>query len=181
MKTLFTAATTLVLCGLTQSALAASDAGLYLGGSIGNAQMDFDSFDNLVDDNDTGYKIFGGYNFGFLPGISLGIETGFTDFGSVEGELQGLPARFDNTAWQAHLVGGLDLGPLGIFAKAGVNHWQTKFQYGSFSDKNTGSDPAYGIGATLEVDALQLRAEYEQLDFEDAKMDFYSVGASFRF
>lgn len=173
-------AVTLTL-SISHHALAGSDTGLYIGGAIGNAEVDFNSFDNIVDDNDTAYKVFGGYNFGLLPTVNFGVEASYADFGSLEGELLGAPARFDNTALQAHLVAGLDLGPVGVFAKAGVSHWTTRFQSIGFSDENSGSDPAYGIGAKLQVESFQLRAEYEQIKLDDADLDFYSIGASYTF
>ncbi|MDN3638293.1 porin family protein [Simiduia curdlanivorans] len=176
---IFTA--TILTAVLSQSALAGSDSGFYLGGSVGSAQLSFDSFDDYIDDSDTGYKFFAGYNFGLLPMVDIALEGSYVDFGSQYGELFDDTTRFSNTAAQLHLVGGLDLGPVGLFAKAGLSDWETTFTNGDYRAKATGSDPAYGIGAKFQVASFQLRAEYERVKLDDADMDFYSIGAAYTF
>ncbi|AFU98346.2 outer membrane beta-barrel protein [Simiduia agarivorans] len=160
---------------------AGNETGLYLGGSVGSAQLTYDSADAYIDDSDGGYKVFGGYNFGLVPAVDLGIEVSYTDFGDHHGNTFAGDGRFSNTAWQGHLVGGLNLGPVGLFAKAGVANWETRFSNDLFTGKDDGSDPSYGIGAKFQIDALQLRAEYERLTMDDADLDFYSIGAALTF
>ena len=174
-------ATSLLALALSQGALAGADTGLYLGGSVGSAQLEFDSFGTYIDDSDTGYKFIAGYNFGLVPMVDLAVEASYLDLGSQTGYFLGDPTVFTNTAQQLHLVGGLDLGPVGLFAKAGVTEWKTRFSNGFDSGKTTGSDPSYGIGAKFQVDSIQLRAEYERLKLDEADMDFYSIGATFTF
>ena len=52
------------------------------------------------------------------------------------------------------------MGPVGLFAKAGAMKWDLEGT-GGFSD--SGTDPAYGIGAKFSLLSFQIRAEYEVL------------------
>lgn len=181
MKKVTIFAVTVLATTLAQGAFAGGDSGFYAGGSVGSAQLSFDALDNYIDDSDTGYKVFGGYNFGILPMVDVAVEASYLDMGTQSGDFLGDKARFSNTALQAHVIGGLNFGPMGLFAKAGVSDWKTKFSYAGESDSVSGSDPAYGIGAKFQVDALQIRAEYEQIQLDDADLDFYSIGAAYSF
>lgn len=171
----------LMLAAGSQMALAGSETGLYLGGSMGSAQLYFDSYNNYIDDSDTGYKYFVGYNFGLLPAVDLAVEASYVDFGNQYGDFLGEPTRFSNTALQAHLLGALNMGPVALFAKAGVTDWETKFTDGYHEGKTSGSDPAYGVGAKFQVGSIQLRTEYERIQLDEADMDFYSIGAAYTF
>lgn len=181
MKKATILATALIASSLAHGAFAGSESGFYVGGSVGSAKLSYSDADGKVNDSDTGYKVFGGYNFGLLPMVNLAIEGSYVDYGTLNGNILGEPIQFSNTALQAHLVGGLDLGPVGLFAKAGVSDWKTKFRSDFFSGSTSGSDPAYGIGAKFQLDAVQIRAEYERIKMDDADMDFYSLGAAYTF
>lgn len=181
MKATTLFATVLLAAGLAQNTLADSDSGFYLGGSLGNAKIAFEDADGGVNDTKTGYKVFGGYNFDLVPMVDLGIETSYVDLGTMNGNIMGESFAFSNSAWQAHLVGGIDVGPVGLFAKAGVSQWETKLSSDVFSGSTTGSDPAYGIGAKFQAGPIQLRAEFERINLDDADLDFYSLGAAFTF
>ena len=68
-----------VLLFLSSLAWAGSESGLYLGGSLGSADLDVSSPTVNFNDDDTGYKIFAGYNFGLIPLIDLAIEGSYVD------------------------------------------------------------------------------------------------------
>ncbi|CAN0605037.1 unnamed protein product, partial [Ectocarpus sp. 12 AP-2014] len=77
------------LLAVSGNALAGSDSGLYLGASIGEAQLDFDDdrpgandidVDIDFDDEDTAYKVFAGYNLGLIPLVDLAVEGAYVDF-----------------------------------------------------------------------------------------------------
>ena len=48
------------------------------------------------------------------------------------------------------------------------------------SMSDDGSDPAYGVGAAIELGGLQLRAEYEMFDISDVD-DLYMLSAGIAF
>ena len=169
-------------------AQAGDDSGIYIGGSVGSANIDYsDNSDDIgridFDDDDVGYKIFVGYNFGIIPLIDLGIEGSYVDFGSQDGKIGGISGNeVEATAWSAFGVAGLTFGPFGIFAKAGVAEWSVDVDpknARSFSESD--NDPVYGIGAKFQIASFAIRAEYEMFELGDVDMDFYSVGAAYTF
>jgi outer membrane immunogenic protein len=162
-------------------AQAGDESGIYIGGSVGSANVDYQDKGNGIDfdDDDTGYKIFVGYNFGIIPLLDLGIEGSYVDFGTQDGKVAGVKGgEIEATAWDAFGVVGLTLGPFGLFAKAGVATWDVDTKN---VGKESGEDPVYGIGAKFQIASFAIRAEYELFAFDDVDMDFYSVGVAYTF
>jgi hypothetical protein len=62
---------------------------------------------------------------------------------------------------------GLELGPIGLFAKAGIISWDAEASVDDIGDLDeSGTDPAYGVGARFSLGSVELRAEYELFDIE---------------
>lgn len=174
---LFVAATSTV--GLAN---AGSDSGIYIGGSMGNAELSFDDeFADIgrinFDDDDTGYKLFAGYNFGLVPLLDLAVEGGYIDFGSQND----LDTKIDVTGWNLSGLVGVNLGPVGLFGKAGFIDWDSDIEHVSLDTSESGTDPAYGLGAKFHLGSFGIRAEYEIFEADQADIDFYSIGASVTF
>lgn len=166
------------------TASAGSDSGLYVGASVGSSQLDYD--DDLpdvgeveFDDDDTGYKIFAGYNLGLIPLVDLAVEGAYVDFGDFKGEVGGTGGnKLDVNGWTGAGLAGIKLGPVGLFAKAGFINWDSDAdQVGS----DDGTDPLYGVGARVTLFSLQVRAEYERYDLDRFDIDYFSLGAAFTF
>lgn len=176
------------LLAVSANALAGSDSGLYLGASIGEAQLDFD--DDLpdandvdvnidFDDEDTAYKIFAGYNFGVIPLIDLAVEGAYVDFGKFRGRVGPISnADFEVDGWTGAALAGVKLGPVGVFGKAGFISWDGDLD--DIGDED-GTDPLYGIGARITLFSFQVRAEYERYELDNFDIDYFSVGAAFTF
>lgn len=168
---------------ISGTAFAGSDSGLYVGASVGQAQLDYNDegpdFGEIdFDDDDTGYKIFGGYNLGLIPLVDLAVEGAYVDFGTFNGTVDGTNSDLDVDGWTGAGLAGVKLGPVGLFAKAGFISWDGDVDgFGS----DDGTDPLYGIGARLTLFSLQVRAEYERYDLDDVDIDYISVGAAFTF
>ena len=60
---------------------AGKKSGIYIGGSVGQAGLDISSSGVNFDDDDLGFKIFAGYNFGLIPLIDIALEGSYVDFG----------------------------------------------------------------------------------------------------
>ncbi|GAB3091320.1 porin family protein [Aestuariicella hydrocarbonica] len=188
MKRLTSLLSASVLMFTAGMAWAGADSGFYIGGSVGNAEVDYsDRVPNFgkveFNEDDTAYKAFGGFNFGIIPLIDLAIEGSYVDFGSQKGDINNaLRADVDITGWTATGLVGLKFGPFGLFAKGGVINWDTDvdLDFGG-SDSDSGTDPVYGIGARFQIGSFAIRAEYEYFDMDKFETDFYSVGASYTF
>lgn len=159
----------LLLCVGTTHA----ESGLYIGGSFGNAKVGFDSPSNDIDveDDDIGYKLFGGFKFTLLA-----AEAGYVDFGKVEdsgfaGELSG---------FNAFGVLSMGLGPVEVFGKLGGFVWESDFEIAQERYEDDGFDPAVGVGVGFNLGGLGVRGEYEYYDIDGFdEVSMFSLGATY--
>ena len=169
VRTLFICLTGLFLT-MPGTAYAGADSGFYIGAGAGDASIKEGSFD----ESDSAYKVIAGYNIGFIPFVDFAVEGSYVDFGNP-----GTTAsNVEVTGVDAFGLVGLNFGPVGIFAKAGAINWDLKANDGS---SDSGTDPAYGIGARFQLFAISIRAEYEVFEFDQADGEMVSVSATFTF
>jgi predicted porin len=181
MKKLITAPLLLILGSLPLVSWAGSDSGLYVGGSLGQSSVEADFGDRntfKLDDNDNGYKILFGYNFGVLPLLDLGIEADYRDYGSFsEG---GVKTSVDSA--ELFGIAGLTFGPFGLFGKIGYSDTSLDAAFDNIDLHDSESATAYGLGAKLSFGAFGIRAEYETLDLDSVDdLNMISVGATYTF
>ena len=190
MKKLLVLIFTIVFLSISSLAIAGKDSGIYIGGSLGNTSLDVaiaeagEGFS--FDDNDMGYKIFAGYNFGLVPMFDFAIEGSYVDFGEIS---TALPDPFTDdldfgvTAYDLFGVACYNIGPIGVFGKVGHVWWDGEISssdIGSFDTSD--NDMAYGIGVRFQFSSIAVRAEYEKFDIDsDVDLDFFSVGLSWTF
>jgi len=175
--------------GLASVGDARAESGFYLGGSVGDATISADVPDGKLgdtfkfDESDFGWKAFGGYNFD-VAFMDFAIEGGYVDLGSPSGTSPlGSTLGIDVAGWDAFALAGFKLGPVGLFAKAGMISWDADSTFdGVDAGGDSGSDPAYGVGARFILGGFEIRGEYEMFDISDAQ-DVYmlSLGVAFKF
>ena len=172
---------------------ATADSGFYVGGSVGGATIEVDfgdtgipDFPTEIDEDDTAYKLFAGYKFD-LPGIDLGIEGGYVDFGKpdfgVEVADVAVDVELDPTGFNLWGIAGIEAGPLDLFAKLGYIFWDLEASVPgtSVDESDDGSDIGYGLGVGFGLGPLQLRGEYEVYDIDDADLSMVSLGIAYQF
>ncbi len=152
------------------AAIAGADSGFYIGAGVGDATIK----DSGFDESDSAYKILAGYNIGFIPFVDFAVEGSYVDFGNPSTATESVEA----TGFDAFGLVGLNFGPVGVFAKAGAINWDLKTNTG-FSD--SGTDPAYGIGAKFSFLSFAVRAEYEVFEFDKTDVDMVSLSATYTF
>jgi len=166
--------------------------GFYAGASIGTTKLSDDSFENsgiALDDNDTGFKLFGGYAFN----NNLAVELSYFDLGKASGSFSDPfigDANFDVgvSGLNASVVGRVPVSDtFSLFGKVGfasydVDGHVTISGVGSGSDSQSESDLTYGLGAAFNLGPQwELRAEYEAIDVDHGDANMISVGAMYRF
>ena len=165
---------------------AESEAGGYIGGSIGQSYIALDTGTVAVpanfDEEDFGWKLMAGYNFDFAV-ITLGVEADYVDFGAPSGDVLGSQIEVDANGFAGFGTAGFDLGPVGVFAKLGVISWDASFSVDGFdAGSDDGTDPAYGVGVKFGLGSVEIRGEYEIYDIEDSDdVAMLSVGLVWRF
>lgn len=175
-KGLTTVAAAIAALTLSTTAVAADDGkGFYLGGGVGEFQLDIDDFDDVeatVDNyrsDDTAWKAFVGYR----QNKYLGFELAYVNFGSPEDEI--LPDTFvevETDGFAPYIVGTLPIGAFELFAKAGYLVYDTDARVttplGSTVVKDSGDDFTWSAGAGVTLfDTFNLRLEYEMFDIEE--------------
>lgn len=177
----------LALVGLAMAsgtALAAeSDPGFYIGGGLGEANLEID--DVGFDDSDTAFKLFGGYRFNEY----FGIELAYFDGGEIEDGQDGLPGTVivEPTGVNLSAVVTAPFDNFSLFAKLGYASLDfdtsVRFLGQRFSvDSGSEEELSYGAGAAYSFnESFSLRAEYEAFDIDDADADLLTLNAVFRF
>jgi hypothetical protein len=180
MKSIAVLSLGLLVLSISRPAAGGKDSGLYVGGAVGTAKINITEGIADFDDNDLGYKIFAGYNFGVIPLIDVAVEGSYVDFGSAS-DAQILNQDVGFSAWDVFGVGTVNLGPVGVFGKLGAAWWRSDSDILQGILDDSGYDIVYGIGARVQLGSFAIRAEYERFDIEIANIDYVSVGGSYTF
>jgi hypothetical protein len=171
MRTSFILATLLFAAA---PALAQDDAntdGLYLGYGLGDFSTgvedieDVDADDVDFDSDDNASKLFAGWRFNRF----VAIQFDFIDFErSVDARNQLNVISTQSEGIAPSVVGTLPLGPVELFARAGILWYDLEIDRGNTSlVDNSDRDPIFGAGIGVTVaKRLNLRAEYEVVEIE---------------
>ena len=160
--------------GMPTVAVAGAESGFYLGLGAGDSTVKSGDYS----ESDSGYKVFGGYNFGVIPLVDLAVEGSYVHFGNPSNTT----ASVEVTGFDAFGLAGLSFGPFGIFAKAGLINWGMETTEGLVTNSESGSDPAYGVGARLAFGSFSVRAEYELYDLDnDVDVEMVSISGIYTF
>ena len=178
MKKITVVAVCLALLSISGVANAGNKSGPYIGGSLGWAVIDVSSGINDFDDDDLGFKVFGGYNFGIIPLLDLAVEGSYANFGKASSP-QVANQDVDVTGWDLFGLAALNLGPVGVFGKVGQIWWNTDFNIAQIDD--SGNDMAYGLGLRFQIGSIAIRGEYEYFDLDDTDLSMLSAGVSWTF
>jgi OOP family OmpA-OmpF porin len=177
------------------TALAASQASAqaYLGGSIGQSDIDDEITSGLItsgsaDGKDTAFKIFGGYMFN----RNFGVEGAYVDLGEVS--YSGFFGAAPVTGGSVEVT-GLNISAIGaypvneqfsVFGKIGLFMWEAEASDTTggapFSASDDGADVSFGVGVSYNFTRnLGVRAEWEMFKTDDADATLLSVGVVWRF
>jgi OOP family OmpA-OmpF porin len=177
------AGTSFAIIGLA-SALAftgpaiAQDTGFYVGGALGQSSFDVDCTGTTsCDDEDSSWKIFGGYQFN----KNFALEFGYADLGEATASVSVPPftvnGSLEATVWELVAVGSLPLADrFSIFGKIGLYRADTDINasvpgLGSASESDSNTDLTFGIGARYDF-ARNLGVRLEWQRYQDVGGDF---------
>jgi hypothetical protein len=164
---------------LASAATMAADNGLYLGASLGQANIDLDTGiagAPRFDGDDTGFKIIAGLR----PLDWFAVEASYVNFGEVE---QG-PFAAEGDGISAFGVFFATVGPVDFFAKGGLITFDTSAGVDGRGDfyAEDGTDLAFGAGVQFRLLSLGVRAEYEKFEIDDVDdANMISIGVTYTF
>lgn len=145
--------------------------GLYLGAGLGDFSTDIDELDD-VDDVDLDFdadenarKLFAGWRFNRF----FAVQLDFIDFERSRDARDALNVVSTQSEGIApSVVGSLPLGPIELFARAGILWYDLEIESGSTALVDDSSrDPIFGAGIGVAIaERLSLRAEYEVVEID---------------
>lgn len=167
--------------------------GFYIGGSVGrSAADDGNAVPDLitsgsVDGTDTGFKIFGGYQFNPY----FGLELAWVDLGTAKysGSFAGFPVTGGSVKTDGFNFSAVGTYPFGsgfaVFGKVGAFAWESRqndVTAGTpFSNKESGGDVFFGVGVSYDFTRnIGVRAEWERFKAV-GDIDLLSVGLAYKF
>ena len=140
--------------------------GWYVGGSLGQA--------DLGPDEDTAWKIFGGYDIN----RNFAVELGYTDLGEVsEGA-----ASVEANALELTALGKFPVGnQFSVYGLAGIARVDAEARGPGGTVSDDSNELTYGIGAQYDMSRnLGLRAQWQRYD-TDEEVDVLSLGVLWKF
>lgn len=170
-----------------------SVAGFYVGGSLGQSSFDKEIVRELitlgtVDTSDTGFKVFGGYQFNRNVGLEVAyVDLGKASYSGFAGPDPVTGGKVEVTGVNLSAIGAWPVAPnLDVFGKIGFLSWEDKASDVTggvpFSDKIEGTDLSFGFGAAWHLTRnVRLRVEWERFRVDDTDADLFSVGAVYKF
>ncbi len=167
-----------ILLTLSISGTALAQNGFYAGASIGQATIDGCSGVNNCDDDDTAWKIFGGWELN--PNIAF--EAAYADFGEISGSIGGSSVRTEADGWSLSAKGILPLNEkFDVFGKLGMIIWDVDGGGAASRGDDDGTDLMFGLGAQYMFnDQYGIVGEWEWYDIDD-DIDLFSIGALIKF
>jgi opacity protein-like surface antigen len=152
----------LALAGFATTASA--DALIYGGANVGQS--------DLNGETSTSSTVYVGT--GLLP--ILGIEAGYTNLGSFD--LSGGVEKDVTTKFIAARP-SVDIGPLHIYGRAGLQSWESET---TGQPDDDGVDIMYGFGAEYSVmGPFSVGAGYEVYEIDDDSVETFTLNATFHF
>jgi OOP family OmpA-OmpF porin len=167
------------------AAQADTQPGFYVGAGVGTTKVSDNSFDGTgIDDSDTGFKIFGGYDFN----QNIAVEVSYLDLGEASASDAGDSLSVGVTALTAAAVGRLPLSDMfALYGKLGYASYDVKVHvniagFGSGSGSDSNSDLFYGVGGALSFGGnFEGRLEYEAINVDGGDLNMISLGGVYRF
>jgi hypothetical protein len=165
------------------------DRGFYVGGGLGDFSADIDEISDVddadldFDADDNAVRLYGGWRFNRF----FAVQADHYDFGRSSAAAGALSVSTDTKGFAPSVVGTLPLGPIELFARAGVVFYDLELNVdddnNDISLDESGEDLVYsaGIGFTI-LERLNLKAEYEVIEISELDdADAVWISANWRF
>jgi len=145
--------------------------GLYFGVALGDFATGVDDIDDVdeasldFDSDESANKVFAGWRFNRLVAVQID-RVDFERSVDARDALNVISTQAEGFA--PSVVGTLPLGPLEVFARAGVFWYDVEIERNDTSlAQDSDRDPIFGAGVGITIaERLNLRAEYEVVEID---------------
>jgi len=196
MTRVLAAAALILLAAEQASAEVGNESGLYVGGGVGQFNLEIDGLDGVdeaidgLDADDTAWKAFVGWRLNRY----LSLEAAYVDFGGPEDDFTATGSsgdyRVELSGFAPYVVVTAPLGPVEVSGRLGYYFYdvETRADFDDitqdvFTSDDSGEDLVYGVGVGLTLfERLNARLEYEIVDLEGADdANAFWLSGSWRF
>ncbi|MDR5898917.1 outer membrane beta-barrel protein [Halomonas vilamensis] len=163
--------------------VSSADAGPYIGGFIGKAEVDglsdIGESDISVDDSDTVYKFLVGHRVN----DHFAIEAFYADHGEYSVRSSIFSVNLDASSVG---VAALAIAPISpsfeLHGKLGVHAWDSDWEVYdlNYGGSDSGTDFMFGVGMSYREGPVSLRIDLERYDY-DTDVDTASLGLIYHF
>lgn len=167
----------MAVAGLAAGAGAnAAEQGFYGGLGISAAMLEVDNVN--FDGDDTGFKLYGGYNFNKY----ISAEVDYYDAGTISDNIGVVGVDVEITGFNISAMGRLPLNEtFALFGKLGFSNFEIDVNGADDDD----SGVSYGVGGLASFGPFEIRGEYEMVDIDDliddADFSMFTVSGAYRF
>ncbi|WP_404470757.1 hypothetical protein LG301_09050 [Vreelandella venusta] len=117
---------------------------------------------NSLDTYTTGFRLTAGFSPERLPRLDIGAEIAYRESEEVPISNGVSPLIMDTLSLGGALVAGVRMGAFSIYAKSGFTEWRGETDQ-PLADSG-GTALLQGFGATMTINRLVSRLEYERID-----------------
>lgn len=128
------------------------DNGVILEGS------DLQSLDNYS----SGFRVTAGFSPWRLPQLDIGAEIAYRESEEIAISSSVNPLVMDTLSLGGAVVAGLRMGAFSVYAKSGITEWRGESDVEGADEGGTAL--LQGFGATMRINRLVSRLEYERID-----------------
>lgn len=172
---LATLLTALASIAVAPAAYADNEDGFYVGAGVGRFNAQIDDVDavsptiNDWDENDTAYKVFGGWRFSEM----FALEVAYINLGEPSGEVvPGFNVDASVDGFAPYVVATIPLGIFEVYGRLGYYFYDANLGVetglgGRVQVDEESEDIVYGAGIGLDLlDHINVRLEYERFDLQ---------------
>ncbi|WP_185858953.1 hypothetical protein [Vreelandella nanhaiensis] len=116
-----------------------------------------------LDSYTSGFRLTAGYSPWQLPRLDIGAEIAYRESEEVPIASSMSPLIMDTLSLGGAIVAGIRLGAFSIYAKSGLTEWRSDTDQPQGANEG-GTAWLQGFGATVTINRLITRLEYERVD-----------------
>ncbi|WP_083651575.1 hypothetical protein [Vreelandella massiliensis] len=117
-----------------------------------------------LDTYSSGFRVTAGFSPWYLPQLDVGAEIAYRESDEVPISAGVESLLMDTMSLGGALVAGLRMGTFSVYAKSGLTEWRGESDSVPQGMDAGGTARLQGVGASVRVNRLVSRLEYERID-----------------
>lgn len=115
-----------------------------------------------LDTYTNGFRVTAGFSPWQLPQFDIGAEIAYRESEEISTSASASPLIMDTLSLGGAIVAGIRMGVFSVYAKSGITEWRGESDLEGTDEGGTAL--LQGFGATVTINRLVSRLEYERID-----------------